>query len=163
MFRLKRRQRRQQPPGRALWLRSYQDISCNGTYTVENIQGNVIEVAELIPTDFSGTAYATKEIFIGDIESIEDNTIILTDIPRVTDLNNLVSATIIVYNNGIEVGTNIVTAVTNRTLTVENTMESIGAVLAVIYLRINKKRSDKKLRFLNFMLRSLIRTSKIIS
>lgn len=99
---------------------TYEDISCNGMYTVNSIQGNSITVEEPIPTDFSGSATLSKEIFIGNIESIEGNNIVLTADPI---QNNLVSSRIMVYNNDIQVGSTIVTAQSDRTLTTENILE----------------------------------------
>ena len=78
----------------------YEDISCNGSYTVESISDKTITVEEEIPTDFTGEgAILIKEIFVGYINSISNKVITLTEN---TDLT-LTNATIMVHsiNNGI--------------------------------------------------------------
>lgn len=74
----------------------YETISCNGTYTVELIQGNVITVKEEIPTDFEGSATLIKEVFISNIASIRAKKLTLTD---TTDLD-LTGATVMVHTIG---------------------------------------------------------------
>lgn len=71
----------------------YETISCNGTYTIELIQGNVITVTEEIPTDFEGSATLTKEIFISNISSIRAKKLTLTN----TTNFDLTGATITVH------------------------------------------------------------------
>lgn len=56
----------------------YETISCNGTYTIENIQGNIITVQEQIPTDFTGSALLIKETFISNISRIYNKKLTLT-------------------------------------------------------------------------------------
>ena len=78
----------------------YEDISCNGSYTVESISDKTITVEEEIPTDFTGEgAILIKEIFVGYINSISNKVITLTEN---TDLT-LTNATIMIHsiNNGI--------------------------------------------------------------
>jgi hypothetical protein len=74
----------------------YETISCNGTYTVELIQGNTITVTEEIPTDFTGTATLIKEVFISNIATIRAKKLTLT---TATDLN-LENATVMVHTIG---------------------------------------------------------------
>ena len=77
---------------------TYETISCSGTYTVARIQGNTIIVNEEIPTDFTGSATLYKEIFISNINKIENNTIYLAESTEIT----LQGSTIMVYNNSIK-------------------------------------------------------------
>ena len=72
----------------AIVTSEYETISCNGTYTIQAIQGNNITVAETIPTNFTGNATLTKELYLGNILSIEDNTIYLSQ-PIEKTLTNL--------------------------------------------------------------------------
>lgn len=57
---------------------NYETISCNGSYTVESIQNNIITVVEQIPTDFSGEATLIKEVFINNISRIYNKKLTLT-------------------------------------------------------------------------------------
>lgn len=56
----------------------YETISCDGVYTVRDVivSGTTytIKVQEQIPTDFTGTATLTKELFVGYIDKIETTT-----------------------------------------------------------------------------------------
>lgn len=58
---------------------NFETISCDGTYTVESIQGKVITVEEEIPTDFSGEAVLIKEVFISNISKIYNKELTLTE------------------------------------------------------------------------------------
>ena len=77
-------------------ITEYETISCNGTYTVELIQGNTITVTEEIPTDFTGTATLIKEVFISNIATIRAKKLTLT---TATDFN-LTGATVMVHTIG---------------------------------------------------------------
>jgi hypothetical protein len=72
---------------------TYETISCNGTYTIESIQDNVITVEEEIPTDFEGEATLIKEVFISNISKIRAKKLTFTDS---TDLD-LTGAIIMVH------------------------------------------------------------------
>ena len=79
---------------------AYEDISCNGSYTVESISNKTITVEEEIPTDFTGEgAILIKEVFVGYINSISNNVITLTENTDIT----LTNATIMIHtiSNGI--------------------------------------------------------------
>lgn len=76
----------------------YETISCDGTYTVVRIEENSIIVEEEIPTDYTGNATLYKEIFISNINKIENNTIFLTEHTEIT----LQGSSIVVYNNSIK-------------------------------------------------------------
>lgn len=79
---------------------AYEDISCNGSYTVESIANKTITVEEEIPTDFTGEgAILIKEVFVGYINSISNNVITLTENTDIT----LTNATIMIHtiSNGI--------------------------------------------------------------
>ena len=75
----------------------YESITCDGTYTVNNIEGNTVYVNEEVPTNFEGNATLYKLMFISNVEYIEDNTIFLTNNPEITLKNH----DVIVYNNSI--------------------------------------------------------------
>ena len=79
-------------------ITEYETISCNGAYTVENIQGNTITVSESIPTNFTGNAILEKYLFLSDIKEIKNNIIYFKDTVEIT----LQGSTVIVYNNSIE-------------------------------------------------------------
>lgn len=107
----------------------YETVTCNGSYTVQNISNNTIQVVEDFPTSFpyttGQTATLTKEIFVGNIANVNNNIITLTSI---TDIDNLANSTIIVYNNSIstEVTVTSQTIVDNKTqLTVTGTIEDM--------------------------------------
>lgn len=79
---------------------AYEDISCNGSYTVESISNKTITVEEEIPTDFTGEgAILIKEVFVGYINNISNNVITLTENTDIT----LTNATIMIHtiSNGI--------------------------------------------------------------
>lgn len=96
----------------------YETISCDGIYTVNNIQDNTIYVNEVIPTNFEGEAYLYKEVNTYNIDKIENKIISFTEIPQVT----LNQHKVIVYNNSInEVYT--VSGQTNNTITVTENIE----------------------------------------
>lgn len=103
----------------------FEEISCDGSYTVSNIIGNTITVEETIPTDFSGSnATLTKEIFISKVYSMVNNTIYLTSLPNFS-INNLINNMVICYNSNIkDIGSYTVTdtSESNRTLTVAETI-----------------------------------------
>ena len=95
----------------------YEDISCNGSYTVESISDKTITVEEEIPTDFTGEgAILIKEIFVGYINSISNNVITLTEN---TDLT-LTNATVMIHtiNNGITTMENFIGNNTPNTNTI---------------------------------------------
>lgn len=75
----------------------YEEISCNGTYTVTEIHENIITVQEAIPTNFTGNATLEKQIYLSTIEKIQDNVIHLIENTEIT----LQGATVIVYNNNV--------------------------------------------------------------
>lgn len=101
----------------------YETISCNGTYTVETINGNTITVEEEIPTDYAGSAVLIKEVFISNISKIYNKKLTLTD---TTDLD-LTGATIMTHtlvDGETTIENYTVSAYTSNTITVS---ESISA------------------------------------
>ena len=76
----------------------YETVSCDGVYTVNNIQDNTIYVNEVIPTNFNGTgAKLYKEVYTCNIDKIENRIIYFTEIPSIT----MTQHEVIVYNNSI--------------------------------------------------------------
>ena len=100
---------------------AYETLSCDGTYTVQYIEDNVITVEEQIPTDFTAEAGSEagliKEIFVSNIASIDNKVLTLTD---TTDLD-LTGATLLIHTIG-DIDTDIqpytVTTFTTGTITV---------------------------------------------
>ncbi len=94
-------------------------ISCNGVYTVNNVQDNTIYVEEPIPTNFTGlNAKVYKEAESYNIEKIENKTIYLLS----SDIT-LNQDKVIVYNNNInEIYT--VSEQTHNTVTVIENIEN---------------------------------------
>ena len=111
----------------------HETISCNGSYTIENIlpiensTSYTIIVEEEIPTDYTytegSTATLKKEIFMGSIASIETQVITLTNsIP--SNLSNLDNSTIILYTNrGDRISSYTISSYTETTITVTEEIE----------------------------------------
>ena len=76
----------------------YEEISCNGAYTVQGIEDNVITVSEVLPTNYTGTTGTIhKEIFLGNIKRIDSttNTIyLLNNLPYTIQQGNTISVSI---------------------------------------------------------------------
>ena len=114
---------------------TYETISCDGEYTVQRItreeDNYIITVEETIPTDFttdSTTATLTKELFVGNISSIEPS----TETSVITMTNNLVvtpntSATIVIYTDTTR-NTYTVTGTTTNTCTVSSVISAYNIV-----------------------------------
>ena len=81
----------------AIVTTEYEEISCNGTYTVTDIHENTITVQETIPTNFTGNATLEKQIYLSTIKKIENNIIYFIDNVEIT----LQATTIIMYNNNV--------------------------------------------------------------
>ena len=79
----------------------YETVSCDGKYTVNNIQGNTIYVNEVIPTNFTSTeeteANLYKEVYTLNINKIENQIIYFTEMPSIT----MTLHKVMVYNNSI--------------------------------------------------------------
>ena len=131
----------------------YEDISCNGSYTISQV-GTIdsegvenkynIVVEEPIPTNFTGTgATLIKEVFISNISTIEDNTITLTD---TTDLN-LTGANLYIHtieNEETTMTPYTVDSNTSTTITVEENIPDYNYedTCPVLYLPIPDKTQD---------------------
>ena len=102
----------------------YESISCDGTYTVNNIEGNTVYVEEQIHTNYTGSnATLYKILPIGNIESIENNTIFLEKTPEITMTLNKV----IVYNSNINTVYTCINQEENM-ITVEETIEDYNPI-----------------------------------
>ena len=84
---------------------NFSTISLDGNYTVQSIQAHTITVVEPIETNYTGSATLTKELFLGNIIEVEDEGLTIKLLNPVEEymnkLNNLVSPSIIVYNNSM--------------------------------------------------------------
>ena len=102
----------------------YESITCDGTYTVNNIEGNTIYVEEQIPTNYTGSnAKLYKVLYIGNIGSIENNTISLENIEEITMTLNKV----IVYNNSINTVYEVINQEENK-VTVQEDIEDYNPI-----------------------------------
>lgn len=108
---------------------TYESVSCNGTYTVQNISNTdkAIQVSEDFETSYTSTvghvATLTKEIYVGDLDNITNKVITLTTVTEY----DLANATIIVYNDNVRTELTVTnqTVVNNRTqLTVSQNIEN---------------------------------------
>ena len=78
----------------------YETITCDGIYTVNNIEDKTIYVNEVIPTNFEGRdigAKLHKEVYSIDIDKIENQIIYFTQTPEIT----MTQHKVIVYNNNV--------------------------------------------------------------
>ena len=110
----------------------YETISCNGSYTVQYIQDNIITVEEEIPTDITyteqtGYGILRKEVFISNISRIYNKKLTLTD---TTDFD-LTGAIIGIHNIGY-LNTTIdyytVSAYTTNTITVNESIQAYNFI-----------------------------------
>ena len=76
----------------------YETLTCDGIYTVNNIEDNFIYVNEVIPTNYTGTgAKIYKEVYTCNIDKIENQIIYFTETPSIT----MTQHKVMVYNNSI--------------------------------------------------------------
>lgn len=99
---------------------TYETISCNGTYTIQNINSTdkIIQVVEPIPTNFAGAgATLYKETPLGEVLRILSNVITLNTEVTQTELTG---ATITVHNENTHMGKYVISAVSGNQITVNS-------------------------------------------
>lgn len=94
---------------------TYETVSCDGKYTVQSKGTDTLTVIEPIPTNFEGNATLYKELDLGNVLLISNNTITLS---KDVTLTNIVGGTINLYNEQTSLGTFVVTGYTGNQITV---------------------------------------------
>lgn len=111
----------------------YETVSCDGTYTVFNIEKDTITTQESLPTNYSeGSGTLFKGIFIGNVLSQEENLITLTR--AALETANEGDTIIVKDNEGYVKGKYTVASANTSTITVEETLEAFTQEYPVLKL-----------------------------
>lgn len=111
----------------------YETVSCDGTYTVFNIEGDTITTQESLPTNYSeGSGTLFKGIFIGNVLFQEENLITLTRAALKTA--NEGDTIIVKDSEGYVKGKYTAVSAATDTITVEETLEPFTQEYPVLKL-----------------------------